>query len=50
MPSESYKIDKNMVYTRNDLKYPTLEYEVMLIKLKERMHLHANYYLHYGIQ
>lgn len=43
-PFEDYAIDKSLICTRNDFKYKTLEYEKMLLEMKEWMDHHNKYY------
>lgn len=47
-PFDNYKVDKSLVCTRNDFKYPTPEFKKMLHETKQWMENHPNYYLHYG--
>jgi dTDP-4-dehydrorhamnose reductase len=48
-PFEDYKVDKSLVCTRNDFKYPKPEFEKMLIETKQWMEEHSSYYSHYEI-
>jgi dTDP-4-dehydrorhamnose reductase len=43
-PYEDYAIDKSLVCTRDDFKYHTLDYEKMLIELKEWMDRYSEDY------
>lgn len=47
VPYENYQVDKSLVCTRKDFKYPTPTYKNMLIELKQWMDNHSNYYVHY---
>lgn len=49
IPFENYKVDKSLVCTRNDFKYPTLEFDSMLKETKFWMDEHPTYYKHYEL-
>lgn len=48
-PYADYKVDKSLVCTRDDFKYPRPEYNAMLLEMKEWMSEHPKYYAHYGL-
>jgi dTDP-4-dehydrorhamnose reductase len=48
-PYEGYKVDKSLICTRDDFKYPRPEYEKMLLDIKQWMNEHPEYYSHYGL-
>lgn len=46
-PFDKYKVDKSLVCTRSDFRYPTPEFEMMLVETKQWMNEHPAYYSHY---
>ena len=44
VPYEDYAIDKSLICTRNDFKYKNLDYESMLVELRDWMIVHDEYY------
>ena len=47
--NSNYKIDKSLICTRKDFKYPSPEYKKMLNDLKFWMDNHSGYYSHYNL-
>jgi len=48
-PFEDYTIDKSLVCTRKDFIYKDIDYESMLIDLKQWMDTYKDYYMHYEV-
>jgi len=48
-PYDKYTVDKSLVCTRSDFKYPRPEYEKMLTELKGWIDAHPNYYEDYKV-
>ena len=48
-PFDNYKVDKSLVCTRSDFKYPTPKFKKMLIETKQWMEEHPSYYKHYQL-
>ncbi len=45
-PFENYMVDKSLLCTRTDFEYRELEYEPMLLELKQWMDEHSDYYFY----
>ena len=48
-PFDDYQVDKSLVCTRSDFKYPTPMFKKMLLETKQWMEEHPEYYKHYGL-